>query len=95
MLPAANFPLWQVSYSRLATVKSATGDDARRNRQRLRAGRDGAKRLSGSRTRGGIAEDSSTYWLVCGGIEFHDGGTHLTGRMNARRTLVNEELRGE
>jgi hypothetical protein len=54
-----------------------------------------AKDCLDSRNRGGAAEDSSPYWLVSGGIEFHDGGTHLKVRMIARRTLVNEEFRGE
>jgi hypothetical protein len=48
-----------------------------------------------SRNRGGTAEDSTPYCLVCGGIEFHDGGIHLKVRMNCGRTLVDEEFRGE
>jgi hypothetical protein len=50
--------------------------------------------LSSGRNRGGTAEDSSPYCLVCGGIEFHDG-IHLKVRMNCGRTLVDEEFRGE
>src|SRR5512132_2190126 len=33
-----------------------------------------AKGCPDSRNRGAPAEDSSPYCLVCGGIEFHDGG---------------------
>jgi hypothetical protein len=55
----------------------------------------GYRKLSGGRNRGRTAEESSTYWLVCGGIEFHDGGIRLMAGTTVGRTLVNEEFRGE
>ena len=35
--PPRTFPLWQVSYSRTAALKSATSEEARRNRHGLQA----------------------------------------------------------
>jgi hypothetical protein len=84
-----------VSYSRTAAVKSATPDDARRIVNGCELVEASARRCLDVRNRGGIADDSSTYRLICGGIEFHDGGIRLKVKTDVATTLVNEEFRGE